>query len=388
MLFYFYPLMLEFNMKKNTKTLLFAASLAVSSQAMAVTVYQDDVNKVDVSGAFLMDYWQPVHFLDHYFNTSRTTLGIAIERQMGNGWSSDVKLEWDTIINPPSNTIGGSDSEGKNYNTNGHDQFRNRLGYITINNEEYGSLRIGKQYSAYHDVAGYMDNLIVFDPDATPLFSDGKDGGFLATARGDNLVVYRKNVDGLKLSAQYGFNNVSNVAGTLQRDSNFAVAASYDFGFGLSLGATHMQNKMDEASDALNGDDTQQLTTIAAKYSYKGFQVSAAITDGKKAHETDLLYYRVGTATSNQYADALGYDLYAQYYFDIGLRPYVYLSQVDFDDSDVNIDGERRIYSLGLSYHATPQLIISGEVRKTEEDNLGAGKQDDTLSGLTVIYAF
>lgn len=67
---------------------------------------------------------------------------------------------------------------------------------------------------------------------------------------------------------------------------------------------------------------------------------------------------------------------------------YVYLPQVNFDVSNVKIDGERSIYSLGLSYHATPQLIISGEARKTEEDNLGAGKQGDTLSGLTVIYAF
>lgn len=374
--------MSELNMKNNTKTLLLTAGLVMSSQAMAVTVYQDDTNKVDVSGAFLMDYWQPVHFLDHYFNASRTTLGIAIERQMDNGWSSDVKLEWDTIVNPPSNTIGDT----------GHDQFRNRLGYITINNEEYGSLRIGKQYSAYHDVAGYMDNLIVFDPDATPLFSDGKDGGFLATARGDNLVVYRKGFGDLNLSAQYGFNNVSNVAGDLSRDNNYAVAASYDFDFGLSLGATHMQNKVEGSVAGLDDGDSQQLTTIAAKYSYKGLQVSAAITDGKKAHETDLLGYgfdgTAPTGKSNYYADATGYDLYAHYYFDIGLRPYVYLSQVDFDDSDVNIDGERSIYSFGLSYHATPQLIISGEVRKTEEDKLGAGKQDDTLSGMTIIYAF
>ncbi len=363
-------------MKIYNKTALILSSLIASSQAYALTVYEDDVNKVYISGAVLMDYWKPAHFLDHYFNASRTTLGISIARQLDNGWSTDMKLEWDTIINPPSNPIGDT----------GNDQLRNRLGYITVAHEEYGSLRIGKQYSAYHDVAGYMDNLIVFDPDATPLFSDGKDGGFMATARGDNLLVYRKSFDALNLSAQYGFNGVHNVAYTLERDDNFALAASYDFDFGLSLGVTHMQNNVD--GTGISGDDSQQLTTIAAKYTHKGFQVSGAITDGKKAHETDLLYYRVVSDKLNEYADALAYDLYAHYYFDVGLRPYVYLSQVDFDDSDVNIDGERSIYSFGLSYHATPQLIISGEVRKTEEDKLGAGKQDDTLSGMTIIYAF
>lgn len=371
-------------MKINNKRLLIISGLMVSSQAFALTIYQDETNKVDVSGAFLMDYWQPVHFLDHSFNTSRSTLGIAIENQLGNGWSTDVKFEWDTLLNPPSNTIGDT----------GHDQFRSRLGYITVNNEDWGSVRIGKQYSAYHDVAGYMDNLIVFDPDATPLFSDGKDGGFMATARGDNLVVYRKSFDALNLSAQYGFNGVKNRYDNKQeRDNNFAVAVSYDFDFGLSLGATHMQNKVKGATvGGLEDGDSQQLTTLAAKYSYKGLQVSAGITDGKKAHETDLLGYgfdgTAPTGKSNHYADATGYDLYAHYYFDIGLRPYVYLSQVNFDDSLLNIDGERSSYTLGLSYHATRQLIISGEVRKTEEDNLGAGKQEDTLSGMTVLYTF
>ncbi|WP_264903346.1 porin [Vibrio sp. STUT-A11] len=368
-------------MKLNNKNILFISGLILSNQSHALTVYQDEVNKVEVSGAFLMDYWQPAQFLDHYFNASRSTLGIAIERQLENGWSTDVKFEWDTILNPPSNE----------FETQNGDKFRSRLGYITVANQEFGSVRVGKQYSAYHDVAGYMDNLIVFDPDATPLFSDGKDGGFMATARGDNLVVYRKSFDSLNVSAQYGFNGVNNRYNqNLGRDNNVALAVSYDFDFGLSLGATHMQNKVEGTSFAgLNDGDSQELTTVAAKYGYEGFQISAAFTDGKKAHETDLLYYRVTESTkANLYADASAYDMYAHYYFNIGLRPYIYLSQVDFDDSSVNMDGERSIYSFGLSYHATPQLIISGEVRKTEEDNLGAGKQEDTLSGMTILYAF
>ena len=373
-------------MKKNKK-LIFLSSLIISSPAYAITVYEDDFTKVDIGGAVLIDYFKPVHFLDTFFNTSRSTIGINIERQLANGWSSDVKLEWDTIINPPSNEMG--DQNG--------DKFRSRLGYITVANNDIGSLRIGKQYSVYYDVAGYMDNLIVFDPDATPLFSDGKDGGFMGTARGDNLITYRKSFDALNIAAQYGFNNVENQAQTLERDNNFAFAVSYGFDSGLSLGATHLQNKVEGSPSAFNdtgiGDgDSQKITTIAIKYSYNGFQVSSAFTLGKKAHETDLLGYgfdgSAPTGKANLYADASAYDLYAHYYFDIGLRPYIYLSSVNFDDASVNNDGERNIYSFGLSYHATPQLIISGEVRKTKEDHLGLGEQDDTLSGMTIIYSF
>lgn len=366
----------------NNKLLMMVATLTLSHHAYSATVYQDETNKVDLGGAFVMDYFKPVHFLDHYFTTSRSTLSIAVERKVNDNWTTDAKFEWDTILNPPSNEFG---------NKNG-DKFRNRLGYITINHNELGSLRIGKQYSAYHDVAGYMDNLIVFDPDATPLFSDGKDGGFLATARGDNLVVYRQNVDAWHLSAQYGFNNVSNQMGGLTRDNNLALAVSYDFDFGLSVGSTYMRNKVEGSSGGLNDGDLQELTTLAAKYVNQAFQVSAAYTLGENAHETDLFGYGFDgtspTGKTNYYADANAYDLYAHYYFDVGLRPYIYLSKVDFDDSSLQINGDRSIYSFGISYHATPQFIISGEVRFTEENELGAGEQEDTLSGMTMIYAF
>lgn len=370
-------------MKFNKKKLVLLTSLALSSQAFAATVYETDTMKVDISGAFLMDYWEPVALFDgHDFNTGRSTLGFGIEQQLGNGWSGDVKFEWDNLTSAPTDASGNKSD----------DQFRTRLGYFSIHHEEYGSLRFGKQYSAYHDVAGYMDNLIVFDPDATPIFSDGKDGGFLATARGDDLVTYRKSFDNLHLSAQHGFEENAPFAdltapgsNKLTRESNYAFAASYDFDNGISLGATHLVNNVETTDGAplmnLEASDEQKITTVAVKYSYEAFKVAAAYTDGTKAHETGLLAYG-----GNMYADAEGMDIYAEYYFDIGLRPYVYLSNVDFDDEATQ--GERSIYSMGLSYHAAPNFIISGEVRKVEEEDLGNGDQKDTLTGITVIYAF
>jgi len=157
-------LMLELRMKKYINLVLF--SLLISGQSNALTVYKDETNKVDLSGAVLLDYSKPVHFLDHEFYSSRTKLGINVESQLTENWLADVNLEWDTLLNPPSNTFD---------NTN-NDKFRNRLGYITLSNEEIGSVRIGKQYSAYYDVAGYMDNLFVFDPDATVIEIANKSG--------------------------------------------------------------------------------------------------------------------------------------------------------------------------------------------------------------------
>ncbi|MFC1503390.1 hypothetical protein ACFL53_03440 [Pseudomonadota bacterium] len=116
---------------------------------------------------------------DDVFSVSRSILNIGVERQLQDGWVLDAKLEWDQFLNNP---------------TSGSDNFRNRLGYFTLNHDDMGSLRFGKQWSAYHDVARYMDNLVIIDPDATPIYSEGTDGGFAATGRGDNLA-YASHVD-------------------------------------------------------------------------------------------------------------------------------------------------------------------------------------------------
>ena len=97
-------------MKLNSKSIIILSSVLASSQALAMTVYETETHKVDISGAFLMDYFQPVHFLDHFFNTSRSTLGISIASQFGQGWSGDAKFEWDSFINAPSNTVNSYDS--------------------------------------------------------------------------------------------------------------------------------------------------------------------------------------------------------------------------------------------------------------------------------------
>ncbi|MBE3895542.1 porin [Vibrio parahaemolyticus] len=322
---------------KTNKIAILISGVVLSSQAMAMTIYQDEKNTIDLEGAFLFDYFKPVQFLDHIFNTSRSTLGFNIEHVVNDEWTTDIKFEWDTMTNPPSDGDNG-------------DNFRNRLGYISLNNDQYGLIRIGKQYSAYHDVAGYMDNLIVFDPDATPIFSDGKDGGFLGTARGDKLITYRNSVGNFNVSAQYGFDYVQNPANTLTRDKNYAVSVSYGFDSGLTLGATHLVNDVESTIDS-NVGFRQEISTIAAKYNYEAFTVSGAFTVGNNAHETDLLGYGPTTGKANLYADATGVDVYAHYYFDNGLRPYVYLSNVQFDDQALLKDGEREIYSLGLSYH-------------------------------------
>ncbi len=356
------------------KCLLLGLGLLVSAPSSAFTVYQDDTTKADIQGAFVLDYWEPTHDSGELFDTSRSKLAFSVERQLRSGWVADMFVEWDNMTHAPSNDDG---------------KFRNRYAYVTLAHEDFGSFRAGKQNSAYHDVAGYMNNLMVFDPDATPIYSEFGDGGFLATGRGDNLIVYRNNIENFNFSAQYGFDGVENRYHTLERDKNYAVALSYDFDFGLSFGATYLSNEVKAAAitgTGLEDGDKQEIVTVAAQYSYEGFMAAVSYTDGKKAHETNL--FRYNDSVNNRYADATGIDFYAEYSFNCGARPYVYISNVSFDDASVSADGDREIYSFGLSYHFDDKMVISGEVRETKEDNIGNGKQSDTLTGFNLVYVF
>ncbi|MGF1748649.1 porin [Vibrio cionasavignyae] len=350
------------------------AAICLSAQATAYTVYEDDVNKFDIGGAFVVDIFKPTSDMDAIFYTSRSTFNLAFERELGNDWSTDVKLEWDNFLNAPSS-----------YGVNG-DNFRNRLGYISLNNESLGSVRIGKQWSAYHDVAKYMDNLIIIDPDATPIYSDGRDGGFLATGRGDNLVAYRNTLGGLNLSAHYGFGSTSETV-DIDRDYNVAAAASYDFESGVSIGATYLQNKVYVDSSApvmnLKDGDTQDAISAGAQYAQGPIKVAAMYTKGTKVHKAGLLGH-----SDLEYADANGIDVYAHYMFDIGLRPYAYYSNLDFDDSAVGVTGDRQVYALGLTYHYSPKMMVTAEFKRNVVDDLALGSVSDNGGGFNAIYAF
>lgn len=242
------------------------STLLLAGQASAFTLYEDEQTKFDIGGVFVLDAFQPVFGEDDIFSASRSILNMGVERQIQPGLTMDAKFEWDQFLNSP---------------TSGRNNFRNRLGYVSINSDELGNLRFGKQWSAYHDVARYMDNLIIIDPDATPIYSEGTDGGFAATGRGDNLVAYRYSNNGVNVSAHYGFTSDGEESAPFEdagetktvkvkRDYNYALSTSYDFESGLSLGVAYLENKVEitnsQEVNGLEDGDKQTALTVGGQY--------------------------------------------------------------------------------------------------------------------------
>ncbi|MGF1680160.1 porin [Photobacterium minamisatsumaniensis] len=359
-------------MKLKLSALLIPAAL-LAGQASAYTLYEDDQNKFDVGGVFVLDAFQPVWGEDDVFSASRSILNFGFERQLQNGWALDAKLEWDQFLNNP---------------TSGRDNFRNRLGYFTVAHEDKGSLRFGKQWSAYHDVARYMDNMIIIDPDATPIYSEGTDGGFAATGRGDNLVAYRYNRDGLNVSAHYGFtSNGESDEETVTRDYNVAVSSSYDFDSGLSLGAAYLENKVEVENgvnvNGLEDGDKQTAVTLGGQYVAGGLKVAAVYTMGENIHKAGLL----GGPTA-EWADANAVDVYAHYALESGFRPYAYASHVDFD-GEGEVTGDRQVYAVGVSYAFTPKTILSFEAKHNKLNEFSnTSSTTDNGGGFNFAYVF
>lgn len=347
------------------------STLLLAGQASAFTLYEDEQTKFDIGGVFVLDAFQPVFGEDDIFSASRSILNMGVERQIQPGLTMDAKFEWDQFLNSP---------------TSGRNNFRNRLGYVSINSDELGNLRFGKQWSAYHDVARYMDNLIIIDPDATPIYSEGTDGGFAATGRGDNLVAYRYSNNGVNVSAHYGFTSDGETS-EVKRDYNYALSTSYDFDYGLSLGVAYLENKVEVSTatdvNGLEDGDKQTALTVGGQYVAGGLKVAAVYTKGENIHKAGL---QGGPRT--EWADAYAVDVYAHYALESGFRPYAYASHVDFDGEN-GVDGDRQVYAVGLSYAFTPGATLSLEVKRNELNEFsGEPSRTDNGGGFNFAWGF
>lgn len=105
---------------------------------------------------------------------------------------------------------------GGNFNVNGNTNgqflqvqtltntqtFTNRLGYMGIDFEKYGTITFGKQKSIYYDITAYTNDFTVFGGRASATFIGGTDGGDNGTGRANQAIIYRNKIDKFSIGAQ------------------------------------------------------------------------------------------------------------------------------------------------------------------------------------------
>lgn len=195
--------------------------------------------------------------------------------------------------------------------------FTNRIGYVGIDLNKYGTFTFGKQWSVYYDVAGYTDQFIIFGGTASATYVGGTDGGASGTGRASQAAIYRNQIGGFYLGAQAqmrGSNNNKFIDG-------YGFSAQYNFLGNFYVGASFNQVFLsDELINqnkiiGLKGQPTYYAGGL--KYQGKNLFISGLGVIQKNGDFTQGAYYSNSELINPTVVfDATGFELYANYQFD------------------------------------------------------------------------
>lgn len=283
-------------------------------------------------------------------NSSRINLNFS--RKMSDNVTARATMEYG-LDNPS----GNSDSP-----------FFNRLGFIAVDHADYGSVSYGKQWSTYYTVTGVTDVFWVYGGTAMGIYDNGDKVG---TARANDALQYNGSFGGVNLSGQYQFADE-----TEGRKDSYSGAVSYDFDFGLNVGATyHQMNRTDAEKSLVENDGDAKLTALAA--SYNQGPIYAAVSYGEfKNH----VQFDGATGVSDK---ATGHEGVFAYTLDMGLQLYTGWNVQE----DKNSSADLKAALVGAMYDWNNVLLYTEYQDETTKSVSGA-KTDDNRLAVGVRYNF
>ncbi|MGY5449677.1 porin [Agarivorans sp. MS3-6] len=338
---------------------------ALAGSVSAVTIYENGKTNVSIGGyigveGFYQSGYGEGENKDGSFEMQdrASRIRFAFEHEMLQDWIAGAQLEW-----------------GFNPVEKADPLFTNRLGNIYFSNDRFGSIRVGKQWSAYYDIAVWTDQFWKFGGDASGTY-DGRNGGDESgMGRADDAVTYRNSFGGFNLAAQYQLENKSTA-----RDYGYQISGTYDFDFGLSLGAAYAANGYDSAKTGYVGAaDQDKATSWLAGVVYESDMFYLAGTYGE--------YENLSKMFSTLADKANGLELIGVYKIDGGLY-HVYGGYNGLEDKTDNSQGELSYALAGVGWKPG-QVLIALEYKfgLEKKDALGVDSKQDEMS-LQARYFF
>ncbi|MCW1829750.1 porin OmpC [Enterobacter asburiae] len=336
-------------MKRKVLAILVPA-LLMAGAANAAEMYNKNGNKVDLYGKVDARHT----FSDNPGDDGDETyvqVGFKGETQISNDLIGYGQWEYKIFAN----------------DTEGSSKSFNRLAYAGLKYGEYGSFDYGRNYGVVYDVEAWTDMLPVFGGDSytwTDNFMNGRANG-LATYRNTDFFGL---VEGLNFALQYqganeGQDPSEDQEGTknghesvrFQNGDGFGMSTTYDFDFGLSLGAAYSSSDRTNKQVAYGagnynryspyaGGERAEAWTIGAKYDAEG--VYLAMMYAETRNMTPFGDFGIANKTQN-------FEAVAQYQFDFGLRPslaWVYSKGKDIGGND---------YHTGNGYDYVDQDLVN-----------------------------
>ncbi|WP_163132832.1 porin [Agarivorans sp. Alg241-V36] len=345
------------------------AGLALSAMAgsvSAATIYENGKTNVSIGGYLGIEAFYQAGYGDGATKQDKSfelqdrasRIRFAFEHEMVQNWIAGAQLEW-----------------GFNPVEKADPLFTNRLGNIYFNNDSFGSIRVGKQWSAYYDIAVWTDQFWKFGGDASGTY-DGRNGGDESgMGRADDALTYRKSFGGFGIAAQYQFENEASA-----RDYGYQFSGTYDFDFGLSLGAAYAANGYDkDNSNNYVGSANQDKATswlAGAVYESDMFYLSGVYGQ----YENLSQKFRVDKNDLNVADKANGLELIGVYKIDGGLY-HVYAGYNGLEDKTDVSQGEQS-YAIGGVGWKPGQVLLALEYKfgLENKDRLGNDKKQDEMS--------
>ncbi|WP_434131358.1 porin OmpC [Enterobacter cloacae] len=388
-------------MKRKVLAILVPA-LLMAGAANAAEMYNKDGNKVDLYGKVDARHT----FSDNPGDDGDETyvqVGFKGETQITNDLIGYGQWEYKTYAN-------NTESSG--------DKSFNRLAYAGLKYGEYGSFDYGRNYGVVYDVEAWTDMLPVFGGDSytwTDNFMNGRANG-LATYRNTDFFGL---VEGLNFALQYQGANEGQFAqedqeGTknghedvrFQNGDGFGMSTTYDFDFGLSLGAAYSSSDRTNKQVAYGagnynryspyaGGERAEAWTVGAKYDAEGVYLAMMYAETRNMTP----YGDFGIANKTQNFEAV-----AQYQFDFGLRPslaWVYSKGKDIGGNDYNtgngynyVDQDLVNYiDLGMTYTFNKNFstYVDYKINLLDNDDRfyeANGISTDDIVGVGMTYQF
>ncbi|ENK1087218.1 porin OmpC [Citrobacter freundii] len=396
-------------MKRKVLALLLPALLAAGA-ANAAEIYNKNGNKLDLYGK--VDGLR--YFSDNPGDDGDQTyarLGFKGETQINDMLTGYGQWEYNIQAN------GTEGDKGDSWT---------RLAFAGLGFGQNGTFDYGRNYGVVYDVEAWTDMLPEFGGDTytqTDVYMLGRTNG-VATYRNKGFF---GQVDGLNFALQYQGNNENgdsrwsgqegsgNSEGRKLAKENgdgFGMSTSYDFDFGLSLGAAYSASDRTDSQvargyqDGMNkrnnyaGGETAEAWTVGAKYDANNVYLAAMYAETR-----NMTYYGGGNGENNGGIanQTQNFEVVAQYQFDFGLRPsiaYLQSKGKDLGGQEVSHGNWRYVdkdlvkyVEVGMTYYFNKNMstYVDYKINLLDEDDSfyeSNGIATDDIVAVGLVYQF
>ncbi|EOT1755770.1 porin OmpC [Citrobacter koseri] len=393
-------------MKRKVLAMLVPA-LLIAGAANAAEVYNKDGNKLDLySKVDGLRYFSDDAGSDGDMSYAR--LGFKGETQIAEQLTGYGQWEYNIQAN------GTEGDKGDAWT---------RLGFAGLGFGQNGTFDYGRNYGVVYDVEAWTDMLPEFGGDTytqTDVYMLGRTNG-VATYRNNGFFGL---VDGLNFALQYqgnnegtgfgqeGSGNSTNRKLAKENGDGFGMSTSYDFDFGLSLGAAYANSDRTDAQvargygDGMNqrnnyaGGDKAEAWTVGAKYDAYNVYLAAMYAETR-----NMTYYGNGDSELNGGIanKTQNFEVVAQYQFDFGLRPsiaYLQSKGKDLGGQEVRHGNWRytdkdlvKYVDVGMTYYFNKNMstYVDYKINLLDEDDsfyADNGIATDDIVAVGLVYQF